>query len=140
MKEENDIDIEELQALLGIENKSNEIGTLFSSQNNQPKSFLQAVSLISNSNQFYIPADNPISQPQKEEIQNIIKNCSLFYSLENKDKFKIDFSKAAKKPSPGEDSEIITKETKDPNQNKNNNKNNQNNQNKDDKTKKQKNI
>ena len=147
MKEDTEIDIEELQVILGIENKAKEIENLFSNQNSHPNSFLHAVSLISNSNQLGSNLENPMSQPQKDEIQNILKNSCNFYSLDNKEKFNIEINKPSKKK-PLEDYEIIIKEAKENNQNKNNNKNNinininnnmNNNNNKDEKNKKQKN-
>ena len=139
---EEELDIEELQAILGIDNKSKEIEILLSNENPNPKTFLQAVSIVSNSDQFATtPENTPVPQPEKDEIQNILKNVSLFFSLDNKDKLKIDFSKPAKNI-PTEEFEIIFKETKENDQNKNNNKNNQNNMNnnnKDEKKQKQKN-
>ena len=126
MKEDTEIDIEELQVILGIENKAKEIENLFSNQNSHPNSFLHAVSLISNSNQLGSNLENPMSQPQKDEIQNILKNSCNFYSLDNKEKFNIEINKPSKKK-PLEDYEIIIKEAKENNQNKNNNKNNINN-------------
>ena len=123
---EEEIDIEELEAILGIENKSKEIENIFLNQNSQPNTFLQAVSLISNSKNFGTNLESPISQPQKDEIQNILNNSSYFFSLDNKDKFKIETNKQVKKKI-SEDYEIIIKEAKDNNQNKNNNKNNINN-------------
>ena len=96
---EEEIDIEELEAILGIENKSKEIENIFLNQNSQPNSFLQAVSLISNSKNFGTILESPISQPQKDEIQNILNNSSYFFSLDNKDKFKIETNKQVKKKS-----------------------------------------
>ena len=119
MKEE--LDIEELETILGIENKSKEIKSLFSQQNSNPTSFLQAVSLISNSNQFGSTPDNNIDhdQSQQSDIQDLIKNSSNFFSLENTEKLKIEFNKPSTNKIPIEEYEIIIKETKG-NQNKNN--------------------
>ena len=145
MKEE--LDIEELETILGIENKSKEIKSLFSQQNSNPTSFLQAVSLISNSNQFGSTPENNIDhdQSQQSDIQDLIKNSSNFFSLENTEKLKIEFNKPSTNKIPIEEYEIIIKETKG-NQNKNNkniNNNTNNNMNninnKDEKNKKQKN-
>ena len=144
MEKENEIDIEELEAILGIENKTSDINMLFSKQESCPKSFLQAVSLISKSGQFGDVA-NDYSAPvafQDPDIQNLVKNATNFFSLDNKDKLKIDFTKPNRKI-PLEDIEIIIQETKDnnnqnKNQNANKNKNNVNNNQKDDKEKNKK--
>ena len=125
MEKEKEIEIEELEAILGIEGKTSDINTLFSKQESCPKSFLQAVSLISNSGQFgdMINDDCAAAPSHIPDIQNLVKNATGFFSLDNKDKLKIDFTKPNKKI-PLEDIEIIIQETKDNNnQNKNQNAN-----------------
>ena len=159
MEVEKEIDIEELEAILGLENKTSEINALFSKQES-PKSFLQAISIISNSGQFgdnqpdqRDDSSSPTSPTQNADIENLVKNAVKFFSSENTDKLKIDFTKPVKE-APPEDMEIIIQETKDinnqnknqignknkknPNTNNNNNINNNNNQ-KDEKEKIKKN-
>ena len=157
MEVEKEIDIEELEAILGLENKTSEINALFSKQES-PKSFLQAISTISNSGQFGDVTPNqqddsstPTSPTQSADIENLVQNAIKFFSSENTDKLKIDFTKPVKE-APPEDMEIIIQETKDiNNQNKNqignknkknpnnNNNNNNNNNQKDEKEKNKKN-
>ena len=139
-----EIDIEELEAILGLDNKSKEISLVLSNDTTNPKSFLKAVSLISNSNQFIpISQSSQSNQFQQDEIKNILKNAEYFFSSDNKDKLKLDFTKSAKNI-PTDEYEIVIKEAKNNTQNKNkNNQNNQNNNqinnNKEEKNKKQKN-
>ena len=153
MEVEKEIDIEELEAILGLENKASEINTLFSKQES-PKSFLQAISIISNSGQFrdiqpdqQDDSSSPTSPTQNSDIENLVKNAVKFFSSENTDKLRIDFTKPVKE-APLEDMEIIIQETKDvnnqnqnknkknPSNNNNNNNNNKNNNQKDEKEKK----
>lgn len=124
-EEQNEIDIEELETILGIENKSGEIQSFLSQQNPNPSTFLQAISLISNSNQFGTDIEDAPIQEQVDIINDLIKNASDFFLPENNSKFKIDFSEQASKNQNAE-YEIIVKEAK-ANQNKTNNKNNNNN-------------
>ena len=92
VEEQNEIDIEELETILGIDNKSGEIQVFLSQQNPNPSSFLQAISLISNSNQFGTDIEYTSTQEQEDIINDLIKNASDFFLPENNSKFKIDFS------------------------------------------------
>ena len=88
-EEENEIDIDEIEAILGLEGKEKEISELFS--NKYPHSFLEGISLITNSNKF-----NDNSQIKKDndifpEFKDVIINCSNFYMAENYDRLKILF-------------------------------------------------
>ena len=141
-EEENEVDIDEIEAILGLEGKSKEISELFST--GKPQSFLEGVSLITNSNKFN---DNQKTEEDTNpDLKNVYINCSNFFMAENSDKFKIVFPKPV---NPKEKNETLlktktneNKENKNANnkegENINNNSNNQN-QAKEDKKQKQKN-
>ena len=151
---EKEIDIEELKAILGIENKTSDINALFSKQDSSPKSFLQAISTISNSGQFGdVQADQhddssiptTATPTQDSNIQNLVKKAVDFFSQENKEKLKIDFTKPIKEE-PSEEFEMTIQETiinqnknQTGNKNKNNINNNNNNNNNNQKDEKEKN-
>ena len=118
---EKEIDIEELEAILGIENKASDINALFSKQDSSPKSFLQAISTIANSGQFgdvqpdqnddsSIPTTATPTPTQDSDIQNLVKKAVDFFSQENKEKLKIDFTKPIKEE-PSEEFEMTIQET-----------------------------
>ena len=150
IEEDNTIDIEEIEALLGLEGKSKEISDLFSTK--APNNFLEGISIITNSNKF-----DDISQSNQDnnndinsypDIKNVVINCSNFFMAENSDKFKIVFPKPVqikeKIESINTDENKISQKNdnkKDENINNNNNnvKNNNQNSNKEDKKQKQKN-
>ena len=86
---DNEVDIDEIEAILGLEGKTKEISELFS--NGKPHNFLEAVSLITNSNKFN---DNQTSEEETNpDLKNVYINCSNFFMAENFDKFKIVFPK-----------------------------------------------
>ena len=137
---EKEIDIEELEAILGIENKASDINALFSKQDSSPKSFLQAISTIANSGHFgddkldqnddsSVPTTATPTPTQDSDIQNLVKKAVDFFSQENKEKLKIDFTKPIKEE-PSEELEMTIQETiinQNKNQTGNKNKNNINN-------------
>ena len=139
-EEEKEIDIDEIESILGIEGKSKEISELF--LNSNPQNFLEAISSISNSNKFDEPQVNNEITPNPD-LKDIFINCSNFFMAENYDKFKIVFPKPVK---PKEKKDKLINENKENaiqenmnNINVKNNTNNNNNQNKEDKKQKQKN-
>ena len=132
MTEENEIDIEELETILDIHDNP-ELKSFLSSSN--PNSFLKAVSLIVNSNQFdSIDTDSSSAPPSDLEIQDLILNATNFFSFENADKFKIDFDEK----SPTEEVEIIFENSKETNQEQNSQTTNKNNNKKKQKIKRRK--
>ena len=147
-EKEPELDIDEIQSILGLEGKTKEISELFS--NSPPNNFLQAISLISNSNKFN---ENTQTQETNDsnlfpDFKNIIINSSNFFMAENSDKYEITFPKPSKKKEKSELPVIKITEIKEnknvdnnnikPEDNNNINNNNQN-QNKEDKKQKQKN-
>ena len=64
IEEDNTIDIEEIEALLGLEGKSKEISDLFSTKT--PNNFLEGISIITNSNKF-----DDISQTNQDNNNDI---------------------------------------------------------------------
>ena len=92
-EKEPELDIDEIQSILGLEGKTKEISELFS--NSPPNNFLQAISLISNSNKFN---ENTQTQETNDsnlfpDFKNIIINSSNFFMAENSDKYEITFPK-----------------------------------------------
>ena len=92
-EEEKEIDIDEIESILGIEGKSKEISELFANSN--PQNFLEGISIISNSNKFEDNKDNNENN-QNSDLKDVFINCSNFFMAENYDKFKIVFPKPVK--------------------------------------------
>ena len=80
---EKEIDIEELESILGIQKKENELNNLFSKS--KPTTFLDAVSLILNSNDFDETSTN-IEESENFDFENILNNANFFFSPNNNEK------------------------------------------------------
>ena len=90
IEENNEIDIEELETILGINDKEQEISELFSSSNSEPKNFLQGISLIANTFRENSNVNDSLLFP---EFKDVIINISNFFMSENSEKYKINFPK-----------------------------------------------
>lgn len=94
-----DYDIEEIESILGIKSKTNELNSLIHKSSEKTKNFLEAISLVINSNKFNSDSyENNTPEETKQPLKNdlIIRNANLFYSPENTDKLKIDYIKSQK--------------------------------------------